>query len=100
VVKLKNPQDLEVSPGGPVKLSAEGTYDPDGDELTFHWWQYREADTYSGSVVIKSPGSRYGSFTLPGDALPGETIHIICEVKDIGTPQLTEYGRIIITAKP
>jgi hypothetical protein len=27
----------------------------------------------------------------------GETIHIICEVTDQGTPELTRYQRVIIT---
>ena len=36
---------------------------------------------------------------LSVDALGQETIHVICEVKDDGTPQLTRYRRIIITVE-
>lgn len=33
------------------------------------------------------------------DARPGDTLHIICEVQDDGTPSLTHYGRVIMTVK-
>ena len=31
------------------------------------------------------------------NAVIGNTIHIICEVKDNGSPELTRYGRVIVT---
>jgi hypothetical protein len=83
-----------------VALSAKGTTDPDGDELAFHWWQYREADTYKGAVEIKDGRRREASFTVPDDANEGESIHIICEVTDDGMPRLTRYQRVIVTVVP
>jgi hypothetical protein len=67
--------------------------------LAYHWWQYEEADTYDGTIEILNAGEQNASFTVPGDADNGKTIHIICEVTDDGTPQLTRYQRIIITVK-
>jgi len=96
VVVLKNPADLEAKPGNTIKISAEGTSDPDGDQLIYRWWQYEEADTYDGCIEIPSPGKRDVSFAVPGDADYGETIHVICEVRDDGTPPLTRYQRAII----
>jgi hypothetical protein len=96
VVKLAHARDMKVRSGNRVSLSAKGTTDPDGDELTFRWWQYQEADTYDGTIRIKDARKKRASFTVPNDAGEGETIHIICEVTDTGTPQLTRYQRIVI----
>ncbi len=96
VVKLAHAHDLKVRPGEKVSLSVKGTTDPDGDALAYRWWQYQEADTYEGTVEIKDAGKQDASFTVPGDAGKGKTIHIICEVTDTGTPQLTRYQRVVI----
>jgi hypothetical protein len=100
VVKLAHAHDLKVRPGESVSLSAKGTTDPDGDEVVFHWWQYREAGSYDGIIEIRDAGKQDASFTVPGDAGKGKTIHIICEVTDTGTPRLTRYQRVIVTVVP
>ncbi len=64
--------------------------------MNIRWWQYSEADTYQGTVEIKGSAKKDASFKVPGDAGPGNTIHIICEVTDSGTPQLTRYQRVIV----
>ena len=78
-----------------MALSAKGTTDPDGDALTYRWWQYQDADTYPGSVQIENGGQQNASMTVPADSKLGQTIHIICEVTDNGTPPLTRYQRVI-----
>ena len=66
VVQLKNATwILKAKPGSKIKLSAKGTSDPDGDKLTVPWWQYEEADTYSGTVEIKNAEKESASFTVP-----------------------------------
>lgn len=96
VVKLDNALDITAKPGSTIKLSAKGTSDPDGDELSYTWWQYEEADTYPERVTIENSNSPEASFTVPADAKNSQSIHIVCEVKDNGTPQLTRYQRIIV----
>jgi hypothetical protein len=96
VVNLAHAQDLKIRPGDTVALSAQGTTDPDGDELTYRWWQYKQADTYDGTIEIRDAGKQDASFKVPGEAAEGKTIHIICEVTDDGTPQLTRYQRVVI----
>lgn len=96
VVRLAHEMDLKVLPGATVELSARGTSDPDGDELEYHWWQYQEAGTYDGSIEILEAGNRDASFIVPFDAGKGLSIHIICEVKDRGEPQLTRYQRVVL----
>jgi hypothetical protein len=93
---LTHTEDLKVKPGATVKLSAEGTSDPDGDKLTFRWWQYQEAGSYDGTIKIRTAEKQDASFVVPGDAGKGKTIHVICEVTDTGTPQLTRYRRVVI----
>jgi hypothetical protein len=100
VVKLTHPLDMSVKPGDKVSFSAAGTIDPDGDPITCRWWQYPEAESYPGSVQIETAGKLSASLTVPADATTGQTIHIICEVTDNGTPRLTRYQRIICTIGP
>jgi len=96
VVVLGHAADLGMRPGATVEMSAEGTNDPDGDELEYRWWQYPEAGSYDGSIELRDAGKKDASFTIPGDAGRGKTIHIICEVTDSGTPQLTRYQRVVV----
>jgi hypothetical protein len=95
VVVVANPLDTKVRPGAKIKLSAKGTTDPDGDSLNYRWWQYEEADSYDGTVKIGDSEKQNASFTVPGNAEKGKTIHVICEVTDNGTPALTRYQRIV-----
>ena len=99
VVRLTHTADLLVQPGEKVKLSAEGTSDPDGDQLEYHWWQYQEAGSYDGPVEILDTEKQNASFSVPGDASQGEKIHIVCEVTDAGTPPLTRYQRVVVEVR-
>ena len=96
VVKLGHGVDLTAKPGETVELSAAGTSDPDGDELSYHWWRYEEADTCQGAVEVRNAKSPSATFTVPGDAGHAKTIHLICEVSDNGSPQLTRYQRVVV----
>jgi len=96
VVKLAHALDLKARPGDKVSLNAQGTADPDGDALTYRWWQYEDADTYEGTVEIETTRPQEASFTVPTDAGTGQTIHVICEVTDDGVPPLTRYRRVIV----
>jgi hypothetical protein len=97
VVRLDNALDIRTNPGQRIKLSAKGTSDPDGDELTYSWWQYEEADTYQGIIKIDNTQNQQVSFLVPKDAKTGETIHVVCEVSDNGSPKLTRYQRVILS---
>ncbi|MEI6950725.1 nucleoside hydrolase-like domain-containing protein [Paraflavisolibacter sp. H34] len=99
-VRVTNPINLQARPKAKVKLSAKGTRDPDGNQLTYKWWQYAEADTYAGTVAIQHADRKEASFIMPETIGNGQTIHIICEVTDNGTPSLTRYQRVIIKAMP
>lgn len=102
VVSVNGPLNVSAAPGETVRLEGLAT-DPDGHALTFKWWQYTDADTYPGAVVLSGANSRNVSFEVPANsvvppnAVPGHTIHMILEVTDDGTPALTRYQRVIVT---
>ncbi|MDP4269011.1 MAG: DUF1593 domain-containing protein [Bacteroidota bacterium] len=100
VVRLKKtPLDIQAKAGAKVKLDASATFDPDGNALSFKWWHYSEAGTYKGKSLPDVKAAK-AVITIPKDALPGDTIHMICEVSDSGTPSLKKYQRVIITVIP
>lgn len=99
VVVTAHAADLTARAGETVNLSAHGTSDPDGDHLIYRWWQYAEADSYAGAVSIGQADTQNSTFTIPDDAVPGDTIHIICEVTDKGAPPLTRYQRVVVTVR-
>ena len=49
VPKLGHANRLTAKPGERVDLSAEGTTDPDGDELSYQWFYYGEPGTFTVS---------------------------------------------------
>ncbi|MEC8683330.1 MAG: hypothetical protein VXX80_06570 [Bacteroidota bacterium] len=91
----KSALSVRTKAGATLKLDASQSIDPDGDQLHFNWWHYNEADTYSGKTITGSKKSKF-IFKIPHDVEIGDTLHIICEVKDSGTPVLTRYKRILV----
>lgn len=86
---------MDVMPGESVCLDACGTYDPDGDLLSFSWWHMPESGTWEGPVEIYRSDSDVAEIKIPEDS-SGKTIHIICEVTDTGVPSLSSYRRLIL----
>ena len=99
IVNLAVPKDIDAAPGASVKLSVAGSSDPDGDKLTYLWWQYREPGTYKGELSLRDADKPISYFQVPADAKAGETIHLIAEVTDSGKPPLTRYARVIVTVR-
>ena len=89
-------RDITAAPGQALRLGALA-FDPDRDRVSLRWWQYHEADTYPGLIALEDAETRTASFRVPADATPGETIHVILEAKDSGTPQITRYQRVVVT---
>jgi hypothetical protein len=85
---------INVKPGETVCLSASGTFDPDNDTLAYSWFVYDEPSI--GKATIKNNNSKNCVVTIP-ESSANATVHIILEVTDNGTPQLTSYRRIIIS---
>lgn len=88
--------EIETDPGDQVKLSAAGSSDPDGDELTYEWWVYREAGSYWAEAPLRGDDKVEAIVAVPEEA-SGRTIHVILEVTDTGKPPLVAYRRVILT---
>ncbi|HNP21737.1 MAG TPA: DUF1593 domain-containing protein [Panacibacter sp.] len=97
VVGIEGPLNMLASAGETIRLNGNVT-DPDKNKVTIKWWQFF-AGTYANAVTIANAGSAQAKVTIPKDALPGQTIHIVLEASDDGSPSFTRYQRIIITVK-
>ncbi len=90
---VTGPQALSGKPGKMLKLKVKAA-DPDGDTLSCSWAQWKVDGSYQGDVTVAE-----GSMTIPADAKPGDTIHLVLTVADNGTPQCTSYLRAVITVE-
>ena len=82
--------------GASVSIDASDSYDPDGDKISYDWWIYKEAGTYTEEVPISNNSSSLVQIEMPQDA-SGKTIHLILTLRDSGSPQLTTYRRVVLT---
>jgi hypothetical protein len=97
-IKIKEGNRVGAHQGDIVKLTPI-TSDPDGNSVSTVLWYYKEASIYSGSIEIKTHDTGQWTFTIPEDAKVGDTLHIIAESQDDGSPSMTRYQRIIVTVK-
>ncbi|HWB26550.1 MAG TPA: nucleoside hydrolase-like domain-containing protein [Chitinophagaceae bacterium] len=97
VISIENPLNVLASPGERIRLNSVVT-DPDGNAVSVKWWQF-QAGSYPGTVTLSDPTAQRIYVTIPKDAVPEQTIHLIIEATDNGTPALTSYRRVIITIK-
>jgi hypothetical protein len=85
--------------GSTVSLSAAGSSDPDGNDLSYEWWYYREPSNYPHEVTIQNTTSVRARFTVPHNNKHTQH-HIILRVTDNGTPNLSAYRRVIVQCPP
>lgn len=97
VVRVEGPLTVLASAGEKIRLSG-AVSDPDGNAVSSKWWQL-QAGSYPGKVVIANPNSAQAEVVIPNDAVGGQTIHLILEATDNGTPSLTRYQRLILTIR-
>jgi hypothetical protein len=90
------PIRLKAKAGKNILLDASKSSDPDGDMLSFYWWQQLEIGT--SKVIITQADQPKTTIQIPADAGKGE-LHLICEVHDDGPFHLVSYRRIIVSIK-
>jgi hypothetical protein len=101
VPKVANGENVTVKSGQQFHLSAEGTTDPDGDSMSYLWFQYPEAGTYKGLVSFRPYASNLYDVPVTAPVVDSpKTIHFILKVTDKGSPALTRYKRVIVTVTP
>lgn len=94
-VSIRGGLDISAHPGSAVRLQGEVS-DPDRNTVKVTWWQYNDAGTYPGDVTFSDATALATTVRLPDDAVPGQTIHVILEATDNGSPPLTRYQRVIV----
>jgi hypothetical protein len=103
VARLGHADRLTAKPGDRISLSAQGSSDPDGNALRYHWFYYPEAGGFavqsgrSGAPIeIQNAQAAEAAFDIPRNAFKRGTLHVILAVTDDGSPALTRYRRVII----
>jgi hypothetical protein len=100
VPALGHPEQITVKSGQKFSLDASGTADPDGDNLSYLWFNYPEAGSYKKWIKIDSAENIYRVFVIAPDVEKIETAHFILKVTDKGKPPLSRYKRVIVNILP
>jgi hypothetical protein len=101
VPRVANGEKMTVKSGEQFHLSAAGTTDPDGDSLSYLWFEYPEAGTYKGRVSFTPYSPNLYDVPVTAPMVDSTvTLHFILKVTDKGTPALTRYKRVIVTVLP
>lgn len=108
------PINITVPVGSTITLNATGTMDPDGDKLSFKWFQYKEPGTNDWNIEDNVPqlnistthGGQFAQVKVPGEAKSCNgkgynpsgcwLLHLILEVTDNGYHPLTSYKRVLL----
>lgn len=93
---LTGPLNISAKPGKKIKIKARGS-DPDGDQLDIKWWYFPVGSYEGDTLAVDNPSTAQTTFTVPEDAKTGNTIHLVLQAIDHGTPALTKYLRTVIT---
>ncbi|KCZ90686.1 DUF1593 domain-containing protein [Hyphomonas johnsonii] len=97
---LGHADTLTVKSGSGFTLDATPTTDPDGDSLSYVWFNYPEAGTLDAPVPIDSAENIARVHVVAPDVTTPSTLHFILRVTDKGSPPLARYKRVIVTVLP
>jgi hypothetical protein len=97
--RSKKVLSLTAQGGSAVKLSAEGTSDPDSNAVKVNWWIYTEAGTLQTGVTLTKSEGLTTAVVLPKVTKRG-SVHVILQAEDDGTPKLWSYRRAVIDVSP
>ena len=100
VPALGHPEQITVRSGEAFSMDAGGTSDPDGDNLSYLWFQYPEAGSYRKSIEFVSAENLWRVAVRAPQVEKTETAHFILKVTDKGKPPLSRYKRVIVNVLP
>jgi len=106
--RTKQIVEVAARPGETIELSAAGSSDPDRNRVKRSWFVYPEVGSYRGDVKLISVNDKSASdqsistettrLVAPAVTQP-QTIHVILQLEDEGTPSLFAYRRAVITVQ-
>jgi hypothetical protein len=101
VPKVAGSAIITVRSGQGFALDAGGTSDPDGDNMSYLWFQYPEAGSYKKVIPFDQAENLYRiAYIKAPQVSKTETAHFILKVTDKGNPPLTRYIRVIVNILP
>jgi hypothetical protein len=83
-----------------VLLRIGCSFNPDGHNLSFIWFQYPEACSYKKMATINGASNLWRLIVTAPEVAKKESDHFILKVTDKGTPPLSRYKRVIVTIVP
>lgn len=98
-VTIRGRARMNARPGETIGLQGI-TSDPDGNAVTVRWWVWKDVSTYPSPVTLSHPTALSTTLQVPADATVGQTIHLILEATDNGTPPLSRYQRVVVSITP
>jgi hypothetical protein len=99
VPELLVPQQVTVRSGEHFRLDAVAT-DPDGDNLSYLWFNYPEASSYKKLIEIDSAPNMPWADVIAPRVQKKESVQFILKVTDKGNPPLSRYERLFVTILP
>jgi hypothetical protein len=97
---LAHSEEISLQPGEGFWLDGRKSTDPDGDNLSFVWFQYPEAGTYRELIKINGAENLARLYITAPEVKQKETVHFVLKVTDKGTPPLSRYKRVIVNLMP
>jgi hypothetical protein len=98
---LGNAAEFTVKSGSTFILSAKGSWDPDGDNLSYLWIPYPEAGSLKNQSVHLNVAENMQLISASAPWVSGPaTVQVILRVTDKGTPALSRYKRVIVHVEP
>ena len=92
--------EFSVKSGEDFVLDASSSASPDGDSLSYLWFNYPEAGSWKSPITINSAENASGVYVKSLGAEIHETAHFILKVMGKSKPTLTRYRRAIVAILP
>lgn len=86
---------ISVMPGQTVKLSAQGSRDPDGNSFHTTWFIYREPGRCPAEAKILTTHGMETTLVIP-QVENSLQIHILLQLQDTGNSPLMAYHRAVV----
>jgi hypothetical protein len=99
VPELLIPEHITVNSGARFGLDAAAV-DPDGDNLSYLWFNYPETGSYKEQIKINSAENIHSVYVIAPKVGKKETAQFILRVTDKGSPPLSRYKRVFVTIIP
>lgn len=100
VPRLRHATAIALRAGERFTLDATGSSDPDGDSLSYRWFQYPEAGSWAQPIPLDGADNLHRRSFVAPKVTKRETTHFVLEVTDKGSPALTRYQRVVVTIEP